>query len=106
MSLQILGWLGAFLLATCGLPQAWKTFKTKKCDDLSWGFLMFWFWGEVFTLAYIIIDNLQIGNLQPPLYFNYGLNITILLYLIYAKQIYGNKKGADQLATPSNEQII
>jgi uncharacterized protein with PQ loop repeat len=91
MTLQLIGWLGAFFLATCGLPQAWKTFHTKKCDDISWGFLMFWFWGEIFTLSYIILDNLKSGNLQPPLYFNYGLNISILLYLIYAKISYAPK---------------
>ncbi|MFA5021441.1 MAG: PQ-loop repeat-containing protein [Patescibacteria group bacterium] len=88
MFIQLTGWIGAFLLATCGLPQAWKTFRTKKCGDLSWGFLMFWFWGEIFTLAYIISDNFQIGSPQPPLYFNYGLNISILFYLIYTKFRY------------------
>jgi uncharacterized protein with PQ loop repeat len=97
MTPELIGWLGAFLLATCGLPQAWKTYRTKKCEDLSWVFILFWFGGEVLTLTYIILNNLKVGNFQPPLYFNYGLNIAILFYLIYAKMRYKQSNKSNSL---------
>jgi uncharacterized protein with PQ loop repeat len=85
---HFIGWLGAFLFAICAVPQVIKTWKTKKADDLSWLFLLFWFFGEILTLTYIIIDDILLGIYHYPLYFNYILNILLLFYLIYAKAYY------------------
>ncbi len=92
MTNEFIGWLGATLFAICGLPQAIKTFKTKQADDLSWLFLLFWFLGEVFTFAYIIIDDIKLKNTHYPLYVNHIINIVLVVYLLYAKRIYRNIK--------------
>jgi len=100
---QIIGWIGAFLFATCSIPQAIKTYKSKSADDLSWLFLFFWFFGEILTLSYVAIDNI-ITAIPPqyPLYFNYIINIIFVIYLIYAKLTYPPKNiGKESLAETS-----
>lgn len=85
---EIIGWLGAFLFAICAIPQVIQTWKTKKAGDLSWLFLLFWLFGEILTFTYIIIDDLLQKITHFPLYINYLFNITLVLYLIYAKKYY------------------
>jgi uncharacterized protein with PQ loop repeat len=70
------------------VPQVIKTWKTKEADDLSWLFLLFWLFGEILMLIYIIIDDGLIGITHYPLYINYVFNIIMVVYLIYAKKIY------------------
>jgi|TARA_B110001469_G_scaffold755_1_gene883 MtN3 and saliva related transmembrane protein len=36
---EIFGYLGAFFLTITLLPQLWHTYKNKKMDDVSYGFL-------------------------------------------------------------------
>lgn len=45
MDHNFIGWVGSVLFALCALPQAVKTWKTKKADDLSLLFLIFWMLG-------------------------------------------------------------
>jgi len=85
---EYIGWLGAFFFAICAIPQVVKTYRTHKVDDLSWLFLLLWFLGEIFTFAYIIIDDIGFGITHFPLYVNYLFNIVLVLYLIYAKKVY------------------
>lgn len=85
-----IGWLGAVLFSMCAVPQVIKTWRTKKAEDLSWLFILFWLWGEIFTFTYIIIDNIQTGNFQLPLYLNYTFNTVLVLFLVYAKVFYKN----------------
>lgn len=84
----IFGWLGALFFAICAVPQVFKTYKTKKAEDLSLWFLSFWLGGEILTLAYIAIDDFLLGAIHLPLYINYIFNIVLVLYLIYAKKRY------------------
>lgn len=88
---ELIGWMGSLLFAICALPQVIHTFKTRKTDDLSELFLWLWFWGEVFTLCYILIDDLASKNYHIPLYFNYLFNLVLLFYLIFAKYAYNTK---------------
>lgn len=83
-----IGWLGAALFAVCALPQVMKTWKSKKADDLSWLFLLFWLFGEIFTFIYIVADDLILKTTHFPLYINYSFNIVLVLYLVYAKKKY------------------
>ena len=78
--MTFLGWLGSILLAFCALPQALKTFKTKKADDISWGFLLMWLFGEIFTLIFILP---KAGVL--PLVVNYACNIVLILVILKYK---------------------
>jgi uncharacterized protein with PQ loop repeat len=83
-----IGWIGAFFFAISAIPQALKTWKTKSAKDLSWLFLILWLAGEIFTLSYIIIDDIILRITHIPLYVNYIFNTIVLLYLIYAKRHY------------------
>lgn len=85
---QYIGWLGAFLFAICAVPQVVKTWKTKKAGDLSWLFLLLWLFRELFTFAYIVIDDIIMNITHFPLYINYVFNIILVLYLVYAKNRY------------------
>ena len=84
----VLGWIGAFLFAVCAVPQVIKTYRTKKAGDLSWLFLTFWLFGEILTLAYLLVDDHIEGIRHFPLYINYLFNTILVLYLIYAKAFY------------------
>ena len=86
--INLIGWLGGIFLSICALPQVIKTYRTKKIQDLSWGFLLLWFSGEILTLVYIISGDWSVKIYHPPLYLNYGLNIALLFYLLYAKVRY------------------
>ena len=88
---DITGWIGATLFATCAAPQAYKTWKTKRADDLSWIFILMWFFGEIFTSFYIVYGDLKSGDRHYPLYMNYVINTAIVVYLIYAKAKYRSK---------------
>ena len=85
---HILGWIGAFLFAICAVPQVIKTWKTKKANDLSSLFLLFWLSGELLTFFYIIADDIILKITHFPLYVNYTFNIILVLYLVYAKKYY------------------
>ena len=77
--MEIIGWLGATLLAFCGLPQAWESYKTKNSRGLTWSFILLWFIGEILTLVYVL------PRADLPLLFNYSANIIFLVVVIYFK---------------------
>lgn len=77
--MEYIGWIGSILLAFCGLPQAWESYKTKSSAGLTWGFIGMWFMGEIFTVIYII------PKWHWPLIFNYTANIIFLSIIIYYK---------------------
>ena len=74
-----LGWLGSILLAFCGLPQAIESYRTKNSDGLTWGFLIMWGVGEIFTVIYII------PKWHWPLIFNYTANLIFISVILYYK---------------------
>jgi uncharacterized protein with PQ loop repeat len=76
---ELLGWLGAFLLAFCGLPQAIDSFKNKSSYGVTWGLLLMWGSGEIFALLYVL------PTMQWPLLFNYSANLLFLSVIIYYK---------------------
>ena len=77
--MDIIGYIGSIMLAVCGLPQAIESFKTKSSEGLTWGFILLWFFGELFTFAYII------PKMDLPLLINYSANIIFLIIIIYYK---------------------
>ncbi len=48
----VLSTLGAILLGGCALPQVWKSWQSKRSDDISWLFLIAWFLGDICLLCY------------------------------------------------------
>ncbi|MCK5016687.1 MAG: PQ-loop repeat-containing protein [Candidatus Peribacteraceae bacterium] len=92
MIFNIVGWIGGFLLAFCGLPQAIKAIKEKHAYGLSWMFLLSWFFGEILVLIFVVAQNLKwpinqavINNLQWPLIFNYSFNIFVVSIILKYK---------------------
>ncbi|OFX17944.1 MAG: hypothetical protein A2033_15315 [Bacteroidetes bacterium GWA2_31_9] len=85
---EFVGWFGSIMLSICAIPQVIHTYKTKKAGDLSWGFLWLWFWGEIFTLIYIVYSDMDTKIYHIPLYMNYVFNTLLVVYLIYAKKYY------------------
>jgi uncharacterized protein with PQ loop repeat len=77
--IEYIGWIGSILLAFCGLPQAIESYKTKNSDGLTWGFLIMWGVGEIFTIIYII------PKWHWPLIFNYTANIIFIGIILYYK---------------------
>ena len=85
---EIVGWAGSIMLSVCAVPQVYRTWRTRKAGDLSWGFLILWFFGEIFTFAYILVGDFLSQVFHLPLYLNYLLNTLLVVYLIYAKKNY------------------
>ena len=79
--MDTIGWIGSFLLAFCGLPQAYKCWRTKRADDISWMFLLMWGFGELLILVYVI------PKLDWPLVFNYAANIIFIGIILRYKLI-------------------
>jgi uncharacterized protein with PQ loop repeat len=77
--LEIIGWIGAILLAFCGLPQAICSIKNKSSEGITWGLLIMWGLGEIFTIIYVF------PMMEWPLLFNYSANIFFLSIIIYYK---------------------
>lgn len=79
--IESIGWIGALLLGLCALPQVIMCVKTKTAQGVSWGFLLMWFLGEVFTLWYIFAKEIP----SFPLIANYSINILGLLVIFKYK---------------------
>ena len=77
--MEIIGYIGSIMLAICGLPQAIESYKTKSSEGLTWGFILLWFFGELFTFAYII------PKMDLPLLINYSANLIFLIIILYYK---------------------
>jgi len=88
--IEIIGWVGAFLLATCGIPQVYKSVKTKDFSGLSILFILWWGIGEVLVLYYVINRAFR-----WPLLFNYGLNIIAVFIILGFYLKYGGRKKLD-----------
>lgn len=74
-----IGWLGSLCFAICGAPQALRSIRDGHSDGLSWGFLLLWFFGELFTLIYVL------GHLDYPLLANYTCNLVCLSVVLKYK---------------------
>jgi uncharacterized protein with PQ loop repeat len=84
--MEIIGYVGAGLLALCALPQAIASFKQGHSRGIDSLFLWTWFIGEVLLLAYTADQTGPRG----PLFWNYWLN-TILVGTILVFKIGDNK---------------
>ena len=74
----LIGYIGGFLLAICGIPEAYKTILNKRCD-VGWGMLILWFLGEVLILCY------SFWLIDFPLIINYTSNFLIVSILLTYK---------------------
>ena len=70
--IEIMGWLGSLMLASCALPLAIEALKYKRIA-LNRAFFHLWFWGEVLVCTYVAYQG------PSPLLVNYAVNILCLL---------------------------
>lgn len=82
--LELSGIIGAVLFAFCGLPQAITCIKTGNSRGLSWTFLIMWFFGEIFTIIYILPKQDYI--LLTNYILNFGFLLIMLKYKIWERK--------------------
>ena len=82
MKNEIIGSLGAFFLAICGLFEVIHAFKHGG-TGISSGLLYSWYIGEILCMIYVLGKNKEVKLL--PLLYNYGLNIVFISILILFK---------------------
>ena len=82
MVAEVIGSIGAFCLAICGLPQAVKCWQTKRADDMSWGFLILWAVGEACMVAYTVLA-LEYNALLLANYLANGVFLSVITYYKY-----------------------
>jgi uncharacterized protein with PQ loop repeat len=83
--IEVIGWIGVALLATCGLPQLIKTYRIKKIDGLSLTMLLFWLTGEILTCTYVMLTSTQY-----QLMFNYSFNTLVVSCIVVLYFKYKN----------------
>ena len=86
--IEVTGWIGSFLLSTCGLPLVIDIYKKKSVKNLSFPFIVWWFVGEILLLIYVGLQD----RVSWPLIFNYGFNIVCLLILFWFYFLYRKEK--------------
>ena len=72
-------WIGSILLAICGLPLAWRSYKDGHSHGVDFLFLIVWGLGEIFTLSYVLY------KWDLPLILNYSLNLIFIGIVFYYK---------------------
>ena len=72
------GLFGSLLLTFCGVPELIRTVKDKRCH-MGWGFLLMWFFGEVFCTIYGFDLN------EIPLIINYTFNLLVSGLMVFYK---------------------
>lgn len=77
--MESIGWIGAIMLAFCGLPQAVECIRKGNANGLNWSFLLMWLGGELFTIAYVFPKS------DWPLIFNYSVNIVCISVIVWYK---------------------
>ena len=76
--MNTIGLIGSLLLTFCGVPEFFRTVKDKRCH-LGWGFLLMWFFGEIFCVYY------SFGLGEIPLIINYTFNLFLAGVMITFK---------------------
>ena len=71
--------IGSVLLALCGLPEAIRSFKLKRCD-VGYPMLILWLLGELCLIVFAIQTT------QYVLLINYFANVAFILVMLYYKR--------------------
>ena len=76
--MELIGYTSGLMLALCGLPEAIRSVRNKRCD-IGWGLLLLWLGGEVGLLIY------ELKTMAIPRLLNYSCNILFISIMIYWK---------------------
>ena len=88
--------MGAVFFAICALPQVIKAVKTKSTKDISYFYIYFSIFGNIFSAIYIFYTNYTNSFWQYPQYFNYGIALSLIIILLYLKTKYDNQTLEDE----------
>lgn len=81
--LDVIGYIGSFAFAICGIPLALEVLKAKHARNINTWFLVLWVIGEIFTLTYVLLSS------NWPLVPNYIFNLITLLIVLKYKILPG-----------------
>ena len=84
--MEIVGYVGAALLAICALPQTILCVQQGHARGISHLFLLSWYIGEICMLAYIVSKGIY-----GPLFYNYVANFAMLT--VIARYKYWERRG-------------
>lgn len=90
--IELIGWLGGWLLAICGAPQAYLSWKNKNSEGVSSGFLGLWLGGELCMIAYVLPKE------DAPILFNLFSNVLFISIIVYFKLWPGGIKWANMMS--------
>lgn len=76
--MDLIGYVSGIMLALCGLPEAIRSYRNKRCD-IGWGLLIMWLLGEIGLLIY------ETKTLAIPRILNYCCNIIFISVMMYYK---------------------
>lgn len=76
--IELIGWLGAQLLAWCAAPAAFEVFQQGHANGYNVLFLAMWGLGEVFTAVYVYLKH----GIDKPLHFNYAVNLFFITFIL------------------------
>lgn len=76
--MELIGWLGATLLAWCGFPAVIQVVSQGHAEGYSPIFIGMWGLGEVLCLVYVLCMYKD-----KPLLMNYFLNIVFISIILY-----------------------
>jgi MtN3 and saliva related transmembrane protein len=79
---ELLGFLAGTLTTISFVPQVFKAWRTKRCDDLSWGMLIAFSGGVTFWLIY----GLRLS--APPIIAANAVTLALLVIIIILKVRY------------------
>lgn len=79
--MEVIGYIGATLLAMCALPQAVMSLRQGHSKGLSLMFLWTWYLGEILMVTFIW-DKVDYNS---PLFVNYAFNVFLLSMILYYK---------------------
>jgi uncharacterized protein with PQ loop repeat len=85
----LFGIIGAAAFAINLAPQVIKCYKEKSANQISRGFLVLAFVGNLCSAVFVFYTNYVTGLWQIPIYFNYGIATMLTLVLTIMKVKYG-----------------
>lgn len=79
--IEVLGYLGGFLFAFCGLPQAYQSYKEGHSRGINSGLIWMWISGEILMQIYVMLKH----GFDMPLLINYWVNTLFVMVIIKYK---------------------
>jgi MtN3 and saliva related transmembrane protein len=81
-AITVLGFMAGTLTTVSFVPQAHKAWRSKSCDDLSWGMLLFFTVGIFLWLVYGVMLH------ATPIVVTNSITLVLLLSIILMKTRY------------------